>query len=334
MRIEPSGHEFLTEDKETILAAALRNGIVLPYSCRNGACGTCKGKLLSGTVDYGVYEERALSNEEKAAGKALFCQALPMEDVVIEARELTVGKDIVIKILPCRVVNTNKLAHDVMGLQLKLPQNKHLNYLAGQYIDILLPGGKRRSFSLARPPQNDEFLELQIRHVRGGRFTGHVFDTLKEKDLLRFQGPFGIFYLREDSHLPIILMAGGTGFSPIKAIIEHAFATNITRPMHLFWGVRAKRDLYMHKLAREWVQAHANFRYTPVLSESRAEDQWQGRIGWVHEAVVQDYPDLSRHEIYAAGPPPMIVAGRTLFLSHGLDPEHFYSDSFEFSHDH
>ena len=334
MRIEPSGHEFLTEDKETILAAALRNGIVLPYSCRNGACGTCKGKLLSGTVDYGVYEERALSNEEKAAGKALFCQALPMEDVVIEARELTVGKDIVIKILPCRVVNTNKLAHDVMGLQLKLPQNQHLNYLAGQYIDILLPGGKRRSFSLARPPQNDEFLELQIRHVRGGRFTGHVFDTLKEKDLLRFQGPFGIFYLREDSHLPIILMAGGTGFSPIKAIIEHAFATNITRPMHLFWGVRAKRDLYMHKLAREWVQAHANFRYTPVLSESRAEDQWQGRIGWVHEAVVQDYPDLSRHEIYAAGPPPMIVAGRTLFLSHGLDPEHFYSDSFEFSHDH
>ncbi len=332
VRIEPSGHEFTAQNKETILEAALRHGYTLPYSCRNGSCGTCKGRLLTGEIDYGVYEDKALTEEERRAGKALFCQAVPLTDVVIEAREIHTAKDIVIRTLPCRVVKMEKAAHDVMVLSLKLPQNQRLQFLAGQYIDILLRDGQRRSFSLASAPHADELLQLHIRHVPGGRFTDHVFSKMKEKDLLRFRGPLGIFFLREETDLPIIMVAGGTGFAPIKAILEDAFAKGVTRPMHLYWGVRARRDLYMHDLAQSWTREHANFRYTPVLSEPLPEDRWTGRTGWVHEAVVADNPDLGGYEIYASGPPPMIEAGKRAFKERGLPEDRLYYDSFEFAH--
>ncbi len=332
VRIEPSGHEFTVQDKETILEAALRHGYTLPYSCRNGSCGTCKGKLLTGEIDYGVYENKALTEEERRGGKALFCQAVPLTDVVIEATEIHTAKDIVIRTLPCRVVKMEKAAHDVMVLSLKLPQNQRLQFLAGQYIDILLRDGQRRSFSLATSPHADELLQLHIRHVPGGRFTDHVFSKMKEKDLLRFRGPLGIFFLREETDLPIILVAGGTGFAPIKAILEDAFAKGVTRPMHLYWGARARRDLYMHGLAQSWTREHANFRYTPVLSEPLSEDQWIGRTGWVHEAVVADNPDLSGYEVYASGPPPMIEAGKRALKEQGLPEDRLYYDSFEFAH--
>jgi CDP-4-dehydro-6-deoxyglucose reductase len=332
VRIESSGHEFVVEAKETVLAAALRQGIPLAYSCRNGSCGTCKGKLISGRVDYGVYEDKAMSVEEKNAGHALFCQAVPQSDLVIEAKEIDAAKGIPIKILPCRVAKLEKLAHDVMQLSLKLPEGQRLQFLAGQYIDILLAGNKRRSFSLATAPEADELLQLHIRHVPGGFFTDHVFNKMKEKDLLRFQGPLGTFFLREDSDKPMILVAGGTGFAPIKGILEHALARGITRPMHLYWGVRAQRDLYLHELPLAWARAHKHFRYTPVLSEPLPEDQWTGRTGWVHDAVAADYPDLSGHEVYASGPPPMIAAFKEAAKKHGLPDDRLYYDSFEFSH--
>lgn len=332
VRVEPSGHEFVSGAEETILAAALRQGLALPYSCRDGACGACKGKILSGRVDYGEYEKKALADEEKAAGKALFCQAVPLEDLLVEVREVSAAKGITIKTLPCRVVRLEKLAHDVMGVYLKLPQTQRLQFLAGQYIDILLREGRRRSFSLANPPHDDEFLQLHIRQVPGGQFTDHVFDGMKERDLLRFQGPYGVFFLRDDSDQPALFMAGGTGFAPIKSIVEHAFAKDETRPMHLFWGARRERDLYMHELALSWSQRHDNFRYTPVLSEPRPQEHWQGRTGWVHEALLVDYPDLSQYEVYASGPPPMIEAGKSSFLACGLPEDRFYFDSFEFSH--
>lgn len=332
VRVEPSGHEFTVEPGETVLAAALRAGLALSYSCRDGACGSCKGKIVSGSVDYGEYEKKALSDEERSAGKALFCQAVPQEDLVVEAREVSAAAGIAIKILPARVMRIDNLAHDVMAVYLKLPQTQRLQYLAGQYIDILLRDGRRRSFSLANPPHDDEFLQLHVRHVPGGQFTGHVFGEMKERDLLRLQGPFGIFFLRDDSNLPILFMAGGTGFAPIKSIVEHAFAKGETRPMHLFWGARCERDLYLHELALSWDQQYENFRYTPVLSEPQPEDDWQGRTGWVHEALLADYPDLSGFEVYASGPPPMIEAGRDAFFKHGLADDRFYFDSFEFSH--
>ena len=331
VRLEPSGHTFTVEPGETILAAALRQGHPLPYSCRNGSCGACKGRVLAGEIDYGVYEEKALSPAERAAGKALFCQALPLTDVVIEAREIAAAKDIVIKTLPCRVVNMERAAHDVMILSLKLPQTETFKFLAGQYIDILLRDGQRRSFSLANPPPYTDALQLHVRHVPGGTFTTHVFTAMKEKDLLRLRGPLGIFFLRE-SERPVILVAGGTGFAPIKSIVEDAIARGLTQPMHLYWGARARRDLYLNALAEGWARAHAHIRYTPVLSAPSADDTGSGRTGWVHEAVVADHPDLGGFDVYASGPPPMIEAARAAFFARGLPEDRLYYDSFEFAH--
>ncbi len=332
VRIEPSGHEFTVAEKETVLDAALRHGYTLPYSCRNGSCGTCKGKLRAGEVDYGVYEDKALSAAERAAGFALFCQAVPRSDLVIEAKELAAVAGIAIKTLPARVIKMEKVADDVMILSLKLPANQRLQFLAGQYVDILLKDNQRRSFSLANPPHADEFLELHVRQVPNGLFTGHVFTQMKEKDLLRLRGPLGIFFLREESDRPAIFVAGGTGFAPIKGILEHAFARGIRRPLHLYWGVRAQRDLYMDTLPRTWVRAHAHFKYTPVLSEPRPEERWDGRTGWVHDAVIADHPDLSGYEVYASGPPPMIEAVKKTFFARGLTPDRLFFDSFELAH--
>ena len=332
VRIQPSGHEYTVADQETILEGALRHGYTLPYSCRNGSCGTCKGRLLAGEIDYGRYEDKALSVQERAAGLALFCQAVPRSDVVIEARELAAVAGITIKTLPARVIKMERVADDVMILSLRLPANQRLQFLAGQGLDILLKDGKRRSFSFANPPHEDEFLQLHIRRVPNGLFTTHVFTQMKEKDLLRLRGPLGTFFLREDSDRPAILIGGGTGFAPIKGMLEHAFARDISRPLHFYWGVRARRDLYMHALPRAWARTHANFRYTPVLSEPRAEDGWDGRTGWVHAAVLADYPDLSGHEVYASGPPPMIAAIKQAFFARGLTPERLFYDSFEFAH--
>lgn len=336
VRIQPSGHEITVQPNETVLAAALREGVLLPYSCRSGSCGACKGKLLSGSVDYGEYEEKALSPAERAQGKALFCQARPLTDLVIEAREIVAPKDIVIKTLPARVIKLERAAHDVMLLSLKPPQAERFEFLAGQYIDILLPGNERRSFSLANPPQQADTLELHVRHVPGGKFTGQVFTQLKEKDLLRFRGPLGMFFLQEPDEpgtpRPILLIAGGTGFAPIKSIVLDAIARADKRPLHFYWGVRARRDLYMHELAEGWTRTHPGFRYTPVLSEPAAGDAWSGRTGWVHDAVLADYPDLRRHEIYASGPPPMIDAINHSFPARGLEEGRLHYDSFEFAH--
>ena len=332
IRIQSSGHEFTANDKETVLAAALRQGVTLAYSCRNGDCGTCKGKLISGKIDYGRYEAKAMSDEERKAGAALFCQAVPLSDLVIEAREISAAEGIPIRIMPCRVMKLDRLANDVMQLSLKLAEGQRLQFLAGQYIDILLSGNQRRSFSLATAPHADELLQLHIRHVPGGLFSGQVFTTMKERDLLRFQGPLGTFFLREDSDRPVILVAGGTGFAPIKSILDHAFAQGTTRPLHLYWGARAQRDLYLHDLPQAWAREHTNFHYTPVLSEPLSEDHWSGRRSWVHEAVIADHPDLSRHEVYASGPPPMIEALKKAVIAHGLPNDRLYYDSFEHAH--
>lgn len=331
--IQPSGHRFQNEDEESVLDAALRQGFALPYGCRNGACGSCKGRVLSGEVAY-AQRPRALSEADEAEGYAIFCQAVPRSDLEIEVREIGAAKDIVIKTLPCRVASMRRLAHDVMELKLKLPATERLQFLAGQYIDILLRDGRRRSFSLANPPHHDEFLELHIRHVPGGHFTEHVFNEMKEKALLRLEGPLGSFFLREDSQRPVILVAGGTGFAPIKAILEHAFEIGDPRPMHLYWGVRAKRDLYMDELVHQWLQRQPSLRYTPVLSDPLEEDAWSGRTGFVHEAVLEDYSDLSGYDVYMAGPPAMIEAAREAFMQQrGLPEAQLYYDSFEFGAD-
>jgi CDP-4-dehydro-6-deoxyglucose reductase len=326
--IQSSGHTFTVNDGETVLAAALREGIVIAYGCRHGVCGTCKGRLLEGTVDYGIYQAHAMSEAEKRAGMALFCQAKPLADLTIQCREIgSAVKGIQIKMLPARVVKLQRAAPDVMLLDLKLPAQERLQFLPGQYIDLLLRGGIRRSFSMANAPRDDGFLQLHLRDY-GGPFSQHVFGVMKEKDIIRFEGPFGTFFLREDSARPIILVASGTGFAPIKAIVEHALDKGVARPMTLYWGCRVRSDLYMHELAETW-HREGKLRYVPVLSEAPASDNWSGRTGFVHHAVMEDFPDLSGHQVYACGAPLMVEAAHRDFTSKcGLPDEEFFSDSF------
>lgn len=328
--IQPSGHSFPIEAHETILEAALKHGYILPYSCRDGVCGTCKGKVVSGQVDYGKHQESTLSEAEKAAGMALFCCANPLSDLLLECREVNAVKDIPVKTMPCRVHKMERPAPDVMVLLLKLPANERLQFLAGQYIDILLKDQKPRSFSLANAPHNDEFLELHIRNITGGAFTHHVFEVMKERDILRFKGPLGTFFLREDTAKPIIFVASGTGFAPIKAIVEHALYIGMKRPMHFYWGGRKLADLYLLDMAKQWESK--GIKFTPVLSEALPEDAWQGRTGFVHRAVMEDYSDLSGHEVYVCGAPVVVEAAHRDFTTQcKLPNEAFFSDAFTFA---
>ncbi len=333
IRVPASGHEFTAEENETILEAALRQGVGLPYGCRNGACGRCSGEVLSGETHYDTDSLRAMAKKEYEAGKTLFCQACAASDLEIKVREIVKSADIEIKTLPCRVEKMKLLSHDVMQLKLKLPETERLQFMAGQYIEILLKDGKRRAFSIANAPHDDEYIELQIRHVPDGHFGDYVFHGLKEKTLMRLEGPLGSYFLREDSQRPIILMGGGTGFAPLKGMLEHAFYTKLDRPIHLFCGARARRDLYMDEMVQAWLKQHDNLKYTAVLSNPESEDNWQGETGFVHDSVVSHYPDLSGFDVYLSGPPPMIKAGMDLFYEKGLPETQIYSDSFEYSDD-
>jgi len=333
--IKPSEHIFNVRPGETILQAALREGFSLPYGCRNGSCGACKGKIIQGTVDFGQHDEETLTEKEKQIGMALFCCALPLSDLVIECHEIDAITDIDIKTLPCRVQKLERVAPDVMIISLKLPSNQRLQFLAGQYIDILLKDGERRSFSLANAPYDDEFLQLHARNYPGGVFAKHVFTEMKEKDILRFEGPFGSFFLRDtpSSETPIIFVASGTGFAPVKSILEQVFHTKnnflLKKRITLYWGVRTKADLYMVDLVNKWQQKHDNFTFIPVLSDALPNDEWLGREGFVHQAVLQDFDSLTDHQVYACGSPLMVKAAFADFTSlRNLPKDQFFSDIF------
>jgi len=326
--LRPSGHSFPVADGLTILEAALDAGINLPYGCKNGACGACKGKVLAGQVDHGAAQETALPEAERSDGQALFCCAQPRSDLVLEAREASAASDIPVKMLPCRVQSLARAADDVMVVKLKLPANERMQFLAGQYIEFLLADGKRRAFSLANAPHADDLLELHIRYVPGGNFTEHVFKTMKLKDILRIEGPLGTFYLREDSDKPILLVAGGTGFAPIKGLVEHALHIGVKRPMQFYWGAKDRAGLYLNAMAERWA-AENGITYTPVLSEPDAG--WSGRTGLVHEAVLADHPDLSGYQAYVCGAPVMCEAALKDFAAQGLPKGEFFADVFSYS---
>ena len=339
--VRPSGREFSVEGQETVLAAALRQGVQLPYGCKNGACGSCKGKLVEGELAYGVYSRSAMAAEEKAKGAALFCCSRPLGDIVIEARELVGLGDIPIRKMPCRVTSIQRPAPDVAILSLQLPAAERLQYRAGQYLEFILRDGSRRSYSIATAPHADGPLELHIRHMPGGNFTDALFGAkeppVKERDILRFEGPLGTFFLREDNPKPIVLLASGTGFAPIKAIAEHIFYKRLNReepgkparPVVLYWGCRARRDLYLPELPEKWAAEEPNFAYVPVLSDATAEDAWTGRTGFVHRAVMADMPELSGWQVYACGAPIMVDAARHDFTEKcALPADDFYADAF------
>ncbi len=325
---------FMVNKGESVLNAALRQGVMLPYSCKNGTCGSCAGKLESGRVHYPLHPPLALSTGDLVAGKALLCQAEPLGDLVIRVREIEAVRDIQVRRLPARVIEKTALTSEVMRLKIRLPAAQRLQFLAGQYIDVLLPGGKRRAFSIASSPQIEDVLELHIRHVKGGGFTGWVFDELRERDILRLEGPLGTFFIRNDEpDRPMILMGGGTGFAPLKSMIEDLLSQRDERPLHLFWGARTAAELYMHDEALQWAQQNKHINYSTALTEPGKNAPAGSFEGFVHEAVLQQYPNLDAFDIYMSGPPAMIDAGRTAFLEHGARQRRIFFDSFEFGLD-
>lgn len=330
VKILPSGHTFTVDESETILDAALHQGIALSYGCRSGNCGACIGQVVEGEYYYDD-EPAGLEDEDKAQNKALFCQAKLKSDLTIEAHEIEGVKEVDIRRLPCKVAKLELLSHDVMRLYLKLADNERLQFFSGQYLDILQADNKRRSFSIANAPHDDKLIELHIRHVDDGEYTDHVFNEMKEKEILRIEAPLGSFFLRENSERPIILMCGGTGFAPIKGILEHAFYIGFDRPMHLFWGVRSLRDLYLPELPQQWAKEHSNFKFTPVLSEPNSNDEWQGETGYVHKIVLKEFSDLKNYDVYMCGAPVLIEAGKKDFMEHGLPEDQMFSDAFEFN---
>ena len=330
--VQPSGRSFSVDRDEPILSAAIRQGIGLPYGCKDGACGSCKSKMLEGRVIHGAHQSKALSAEEEAAGWILTCQAAPQSDVVVEARTVPGAGEFAIRKMPSRVTSITKPAPDVAILQMQLPANDRLQYHAGQYVEFILRDGARRSYSMANAPHTQEAspgIELHLRHLPGGKFTDHVFGAMKEKDILRMEGPFGSFFLREASTKPMILLASGTGFAPIKAIIEHMQFKHSQRHAVLYWGCRSKADLYLHEWALNAAAAMPNLTYIPVLSEPKPEDDWCGRTGLVHQAVMHDHPNLMNHQVYACGAPIMVEsAQRDFVMKSGLPDDEFYADSF------
>ncbi len=328
--LSATDHTFEAEENEFILNAALRQGISLPYGCKTGSCGTCLGKVISGEIEYPGGLPLTVMEHEHEKGTAVFCVSVAKSDLVLDMKEVESSSEIEIKILPARVASLRKLADDVMEVSLTLPANQHLTFKAGQFIEFILRDRSRRAFSIANSPSNHKEIQLHIRHVDGGTFTSHVFNEMKEKAILRFEGPFGSFHISEFSNRPLILIAGGTGFAPIKAMVEQLLEKGDTRPIQLYWGARAKVDLYRNDLPEKWAFQHEHITYVPVLSESN-DNSWQGRTGFVHTAVVEDFADLSGYDVYVAGPPPMVDAVKESFSKQGLPKERLFSDSFEFA---
>lgn len=368
IRVEPSGQEFHATADQTVLEAALAAGISLPYGCRDGACGSCRGRVLSGQVQHRPHAAAALDVIDEQSGHALFCCALAQGDLIIEARVATVLDGVVPRKLPARIEGIDWPASDVAVLRLKLPASEALRYRAGQYVDFLLAQGVRRSYSIASAPGSDGPLEFHVRHMPGGAFTDALFaqstPALRARGILRIEAPLGGFYLRADASQPIVLLASGTGFAPLKAIAETIFAQALHRDdpargragrsVALYWGGRTQADLYMDALPRRWAATEPNFRYVPVLSEPGApagatsstpsvapaseldpaashlgSGSWTGRIGLVHRAVMEDVPDLSGYHVYACGAPAMVAAAQRDFMLHcGLRRENFFADAF------
>lgn len=314
---------------ETLLDAGLRAGLSLPYDCRNGGCGVCECSVLNGKVDHGAFQPAVLTAAKRAAGKALMCVATPLEDVEIDVPvESLQAKDAAEpKVRVARVERMQHLAEDVMQVFLQLTSGERLGFAAGQYINILLDDGQKRAFSFASAPHDNALIELHVRLVPGGRFTTWVFESMKVGDEIRFEGPVGRFTLHAGQR-PILFIAGATGFAPIKSIVEDAFHRGVNRPMWLYWGVRRKADLYQLSLAERWAHEHPHFRFIPVLSDAQPEDVWTGRTGFVHEAMLTDFPDLRGHEVYVCGSVVMVETAVPAMLAQGLDENACFSDAF------
>jgi CDP-4-dehydro-6-deoxyglucose reductase, E3 len=340
VRIEPHGRTLKVAAGEPVLQAALAAGLNLPHSCKSGHCSSCRARLIAGEIHYPNGRPVGLTAAEADGGQILLCQARPRSDLVVEARLIASITDVEIKTLPCRIARLTPLAADVLQVMLQLPAVERLRFHAGQYLDVLLDTGRRRSFSIASPPHDAEQLELHVRRVPGGGFTQRLFGAgdpaaaapLAPGSLLRIEGPMGQFSYRAGAG-PVIMVAGGTGFAPLKSMLRHVLETGIHREIHLYWGARHAADVYEEQRVLGWTRSHSQLTFTAVLSEATAAEAAHHRTGWVHDAVLADFPDLSAFEVYTAGPPAMIEAMRASFPRHGLPAQRLYFDSFDYAPD-
>lgn len=333
VEVMPSGHQFVVKEGQIVLDAALDAGVILPYSCRSGSCITCKGKVLEGDYDPGIGTEQMMSPDEMAEGYTLFCQTTAESDLVIESPEVRLETDIITRKMPARVTQLEPLSDDVMLVQLQMPSTEMFRYQAGQYLDFIFKDNVRRSYSMAVAPEEGKAVELHIQHMPGGMFTDRIFGAterpIKLREILRIEGPLGTFFLREESDKPILFVADGTGFAPVKAMIEEIIAKGITRPVTLYWEGRRPQGLYMNDLVEQWVDQLPHFNYIPVVSSALAEDNWQGRTGSAHQAVLEDFEDLSVYQVYACGSPALTDAARKHFIKErGLPEGEFFADTF------
>jgi CDP-4-dehydro-6-deoxyglucose reductase len=334
--IVPTGQSFAADPQETVLAAALRAGLNLPHSCKGGHCASCRARILSGTVAYPGGELPAgITEAEAAESFVLLCQAVAVTDLVVETREVRPAPEVEVRSLPCRIDRMERLADDVLAVYLRLPAVEHLAFRAGQYLDFILSGGRRRSFSIASAPADGPVLEVHVRKASKSGFTGQLFETMRAGTLLRIEGPLGQFWFRAESSRPALMVGGGTGYAPLRAMLRQLLATNDRRPVTLYWGARAAGDLYEHNWLMHVAAARPGFEYRPVLSAAEGElPGWEGRRGIVHEAVLADLGhELARYDVYASGPPAMIEAIRSQFLDHGLPRGQLFFDSFDWAPD-
>jgi CDP-4-dehydro-6-deoxyglucose reductase len=316
------GRAFEAAADETLLDAALRAGLALPYSCRTGRCSTCKCRTSSGTTR-ALHDEIGLTAAERAAGWILSCVRTACDDVTLEVEDLGGVQLAVPRTQPCRIQSLERAAHDVVRVVLRLPPTVALGYEPGQYVDVIGPGGLRRSYSIANAPVHERTIELHVRAVDGGAMSAYWFGQAAVGDLLRLHGPLGTFFLRQVADVDLVFLATGTGIAPVKAILESLArrAGHVPRSVTLYWGGRQPQDLY-------WQPESAGepLRYVPVLS--RADAAWAGARGHVQDALLADAPDLARCRVYACGSDAMIHGARAALLAAGLSERHFLSDAF------
>jgi CDP-4-dehydro-6-deoxyglucose reductase len=326
-----SNISFSAGADQSLLDAALDASLNLPHSCKGGNCGSCRARLLQGEIHYPNGPPLGLSETEAADGFVLMCQARARSDLCIETYEVTTPDQALIKRLPARIERASSLSHDVKGLYLRLPVAESFRFEAGQYIDIMLSRGRRRSFSIASPPHCPGLLELHVRRAAGGEFSERLFDQDPVNALLTIEGPLGQFVYRP-SAAPMLLVGGGTGIAPLLSILRHVIENGTERDMTLYWGVRNERDLYAHAALEDLAaRPPARLRYVPVLSEPSPE--WPGSRGFVHEAVLKDIDALDTYDVYAAGPPAMIAGVRKEFGRRGVAAGRLFFDSFDYAPD-
>lgn len=331
--IRPTGQRFVSDPGETVLAAALRAGLNLPHSCKGGHCASCLARVLSGTFEYPGERPAGITPEEVADGYLLTCQARALTDLTLEAREMRPAPEVEIKSLPCRIDRMERLADDVMAVFLRLPAVEPLHFRAGQYVDVMLSEGRRRSFSIASAPSDGPLIELHVRRASSSGFTGQLFDSMRSGTLLRIEGPLGHFCFRHESPRPALMIGGGTGYAPLRSMLRQLLATGDRRPITLYWGGRGSQDLYEDVWLTNVATVRAAFHYRPVLSEPQGDTLGAVRTGLVHEAVLEDVENLAAYDVYASGPPAMIEAIRATFVARGLPREQLFFDSFDYAPD-